>query len=94
MAQVITVSPPTAAAVSDSFKQATVRTASYNPMVAAIEDWHAKAIADGDIADRSLLQLVHPPSLALTFLTATHHKVPQTTPQHATAAYLDNGHGK
>ncbi len=93
MAQVITVSAPTAAAVSDNYK-ATVRTATYNPMAAAIEDWHAKAIADGDIADRSLLQLVHPPSLALTFLTATHHKVPQTTPQHATAAYLDNGHGK
>lgn len=93
MAQVITVSAPTAAAVSDNYKAA-VRTATYNPMAAAIEDWHAKAIADGDIADRSLLQLVHPPSLALTFLTATHHKVPQTTPQHATAAYLDNGHGK
>lgn len=94
MAQVITVSPPTAAAVSDSYKPAAARSTTYNPMAAAIEDWHAKAIADGDIADRSLLQLVHPPSLALTFLTATHHKVPQTTPQHATAAYLDNGHGK
>ena len=94
MAQVITVSPPTAAAVSDSYKPAAVKTTTFNPMAAAIEDWHAKAIADGDIADRSLLQLVHPPSLALTFLTATHHKVPQTTPQHATAAYLDNGHGK
>ncbi|HZG28534.1 MAG TPA: hypothetical protein VE079_08760 [Ensifer sp.] len=94
MAQVITVSPPTAAAVSDSYKQVTMRAATYNPMAAAIEDWHAKAVADGDIADRPLLQLVHPPSLALTFLTATHHKVPQTTPQHATAAYLDNGNGK
>ncbi len=93
MAQVITVSAPTAAAVSDNYK-ASVRSTTFNPMAAAIEDWHAKAIADGDIADRSLLQLVHPPSLALTFLTATHHKVPQTTPQHATAAYLDNGHGK
>ncbi|MCD2176905.1 hypothetical protein [Rhizobium sp. C1] len=94
MAQVITVSPPTAAAVSDSFKQTTMRAANFNPMAAAIADWHAKAVADGDIADRPLLQFVHPPSLALTFLTATHHKVPQTTPEQATAAYMDNGEGK
>lgn len=91
MTQVITVSPTTAAAVSESYKQATVKSATFNPMAEAIEEWHAKAVADGDIADRPLLDLVHPPALALTFLTASHHRVPQVTAEHANTEYLSNG---
>lgn len=87
MAQVITVSPPTAAYVSDSYKLATAKTATTSPMAQAIEEWHAKAVADGDIADRALFELVHPPALALTFLTASHHKSPQLTTEQANAAY-------
>lgn len=90
MAQVITVSPPTAAFVSDSYKQATSKLATSNPMAQAIEEWHAKAIADGDIADRAMLELVQPPALALTFLTTAHHKVPQVTTEQATSEYKAN----
>ena len=91
MTQVITVSPTTAAAVSESFKQATVKSATFNPMAEAIEEWHAKAVADGDIADRPLLVLVHPPPLAHTFHTASHHRGPPVTAEHANAEYLSNG---
>lgn len=87
MTQVITVSQTAAAYVSESYKQTTARAATYNPMAEAIEDWHARAVADGDIADRPLLELVHPPALALTFLTTSHHKAPEVTPDQATAAY-------
>jgi hypothetical protein len=92
MTQVLTVSPPTAAIVSDAYKtQMNPKAMNVTPLEEAIEEWHAKAVADGDIADRPLLEFVHPPSLALTFLTAAHSKVPQTTPEQATAAYLANG---
>jgi hypothetical protein len=87
MAQVITVSPPTAGFVSDSYRLTTAKIATTNPMAQAIEEWHAKAVADGDIADRPMLALVHPPALALTFLTAAHHKTPQVTTEHANTEY-------
>jgi hypothetical protein len=90
MTQVLSISATTAGYVSDTFKQAQTKTNNFNPLAEAITEWHAKAVADGDVADRSLLELVHPPSLALTFLTASSHKNPQLTAEQATEEYKAN----
>lgn len=91
MTQVLTVSPATAAYVSDAYKQHTQKPSSFDPMAEAISEWHAKAVADGDIADRPILALVTPPALALTFLTAHHTDLPQVTEEQANAEYKANG---
>ena len=91
MTQVITVSPTTAAYVSDAYKpSAANKQTRFDPLAEAITEWHDKAVADGDIADRPLLSLVQPPSLALTFLTLPLHKAPQVTAEQANEEYKSN----
>jgi hypothetical protein len=90
MAQILTVSPTTAAYASDAYKPNTSKAGAFNPMAEAIIEWHDKALASGNVADRALLTFVTPPSLALTFLTVEPHKLPQTTEKQATAEYKSN----
>jgi hypothetical protein len=90
MTQVLSISATTAGYINDINKQVQTKTNNFNPMAEAITEWHAKAVADGDIADRSLMDLVHPPSLALAFLTSKHHQMPELTVKQANEEYKKN----
>ncbi len=87
MTGVITVSASTAAYAAEPIKPAQ-RVTGGQLMEAAMKDWAEKASQTDDPRQRNLLNLVHPPALAVFFLTAgDQQKLPQSSRQIADAAY-------
>lgn len=90
MTGVITVSATTAAYAAEPIKPAH-RVTGGQLMEAAMKDWAEKASQTDDPRQRNLLNLVHPPALAVFFLTAgDQQKLPQSSREMADAAYAQN----
>lgn len=85
MAQIITVSPVTAAYASQAYKTTTRAATLFEQK---IEAWTDAARIENNFQVRAYLTVVHPPALALAFLTQSPQ--PDVTPQAAARSYAEN----
>lgn len=89
MTNVVTVSASTAAYAVEPVKPAQRVTGSAHYMEDAIKRLAAEAARADDPRQRSLLNVVRPPALALFFLTAPGRAAPAVSPEQVERAYLD-----
>jgi hypothetical protein len=90
MTEVVTISAATAAFAAEPLKPS-ARLSGSTPLEETIQAWSEKASASGDPQQKILMNLVHPPALALFFLTTSQdQRHPQLTPKQAEEEYKLN----
>ncbi|WP_313618720.1 hypothetical protein [Agrobacterium sp.] len=89
MTQVVGISANTAAYAMEALKPAP-RTPNKTVIEEAIHALARRVEQGSDQQLRALINVVKPPSLALYFLTSSHHQNPQATYEQVQEAYEDN----
>jgi hypothetical protein len=88
MTEIVTISATTAALAAEPLRPS-ARVSGTTPIESSIRHWSEKASQSGDPQQRALMNVVHPPALALLFLTTSQQqKQPQLTRQQAEDEYM------